>query len=446
MIYAAMAMIIFYYYSFLHYFRQHFSVQGKRWIFVPVTLSWIAAIYVFFRSYGLHGLELPAIMLVLTVGLRLSTGMNRTQASCAGSFAVLCDYCVRGICMALCAFASGKSGLDFLSNTNIYYTITILAPPLALLLLGFFRKSLLLDAGIKRLADQSSTLKPIVVYEVVAMAHLLIINIGRSYSPYALWYMGVALGACLLTLGMLLSTLYYAIRITELHEHQQKKQIFEEQYARQLRHYKAYQRHTESFRAFRHDYLSMMSTLKALLHANENKEALRLLDSIFDTMQDTVQLHRRYSDSPTYDAILQDLANVCEENEIRFSCQAPAPKNASLTLLQRIQVFSNLTNNAVEACLKVPAPERFIEISSTTEHGWITLQVINSFSGELRTEKGRLLTTKTNPDVHGLGLKIVNDLVESVGGLVVHEVNTQRKTFLIRVHIPQIHGEKEEPT
>jgi hypothetical protein len=34
-----------------------------------------------------------------------------------------------------------------------------------------------------------------------------------------------------------------------------------------------------------------------------------------------VQIHKRYSENVVLDAILQDLANICEENQIRLTEQ-----------------------------------------------------------------------------------------------------------------------------
>jgi len=236
---------------------------------------------------------------------------------------------------------------------------------------------------------------------------------------------------------MLIYAIYQSIQGTELMEYQWRAQMLEEQYERQWRHYKSYQKYTESFRGFKHDYQSMMTSLKLLIRENDNEKALELIDDMFNEMQKKVQIHKKYSDSVILDGMMQDLANICEEQGIRFSSNVAAPRDTKMTMLDMIRVFSNFTNNAVEACQKVPASERFIEINSANQQQWATLQVVNSYDGNICMKNGKLFTTKLEKQSHGLGLMIVKEIAENLGGFVIYETDSENKTFLIRIHIPR---------
>lgn len=213
--------------------------------------------------------------------------------------------------------------------------------------------------------------------------------------------------------------------------------MLEEQYERQMRHYKSYQKYTESFRAFKHDYQSMMASLKLLIRESDNEKALELIDDMFNEMQKKVQIHKRYSDSVVLDGMMQDLANICEEQGIRLSSNIAVPRDTKMTMLDMIRIFSNFTNNAVEACQNVPVSDRFIEIISTNRQQWATLQVVNCYDGNIHMKNGELLTTKMEKQNHGLGLLIVKEIAENLGGFVIYETDSENKTFLIRIHIPR---------
>jgi signal transduction histidine kinase len=313
----------------------------------------------------------------------------------------------------------------------------------------FLRKTILPDNKLKLFLYNYNQLKFVVIYEIAAVLNLTVMNSGlyifsydvwfseNGLSSWGTWFVIMGLGNCLLSIGMLIYAIYQSIQGTELIEYQWRAQMLEEQYERQMRHYKSYQKYTESFRAFKHDYQSMMASLKLLIRENDNEKALELIDDMFNEMQKKVQIHKRYSDSVVLDGMMQDLANICEEKGIRLSSNIAVPRDTKMTMLDMIRIFSNFTNNAVEACQKVPVPDRFIEIISTNRQQWATLQVANCYDGNIHMKNGQFLTTKMEKQNHGLGLLIVKEIAENLGGFVIYETDSENKTFLIRIHIPR---------
>jgi two-component system sensor histidine kinase AgrC len=447
MIYIVITVVLLYYYFFLLYYRKLFPMQKRRPIQVMLILAIIASSYIFLTPLGIRWLRLPIIMIAMTIGLRFSTGMDLLQAVYGGSFSVLNAYCFRGILAVISAIIFG--GQD-LSNIETYYASTVLVLPLVLLFLTILYKTILPDDKLKLFLYNRNQLKYVVTYEITAAANLVVINSGRDLfpldifsadnilSPYGRWYVKIGLGAYVLTIGMLIYAIYQSVRSTELQEYQWRMEMLEEQYERQVRHYKSYQKYTESFRAFKHDYRSMMVVLKSLIRSNDNEKALLLIDDMFEEMQKKVVVHKKYSDSVVLDAMLQDLTNICEENQILLSSNVFIPRNTGLSTIDAVRIFSNFTNNAVEACQKVPVSDRFIEIVSANELKWVTLQIVNSYDGKSHVHNGKFLTTKPEKQCHGLGLVIVEQIAESLGGFVIYEEDFKNKKFLVRVHIPRL--------
>lgn len=441
MICAAIFFILLYYCSFMFYYKKLFPVSGVRVIPFALILFLIVALYITLNAYNLLWVNMPAVMVAMICGLRFTTGLNWLQAVYGGITCALSAYCSRGIFTAISAIIF--QGRDFLSDADTYYAITLFALPIALAVFKILRRTIFLDEKLKRFLCNSSQLQLVIVYEIAASINLMVMNSGRYLSPNNIWYVGVALGTCMLTLGVLVFAIYQSIRSTELLEYQFKNLLLEQQYARQLRHYKSYQKYIESFQAFKHDYKSMMASVKTLIRAQENKQAIRLIDGIYDDMQKKVQIHKKYSDHVVLDAILQDLADICIENEIRFSFQVFAPRCTGLSLLDAIRIFHNITANAVEACKKLPAVERFMDITSFTDQRWVVLRVANSYNGEVYFKNGKLVTTKADKQNHGLGFGIVCEIVENLGGFVLYNTIPEKRIFEVRIHIPQI---KKQPS
>lgn len=422
-----------------------FPPQKNKWVQTALSLLSIDAAYIILSAYEARWLNIPIVMTIMVIGIRSSTGMNWLQAVHGGGICILTTYSIRGIFTALAALFFMKSNHNFLFDYSIYYTVTAFILPISLGILFIIRRTIFTDDELKMLMNDSKQLKFVVAYEITASLNFFIINYGRFLSADTLWYIGVTLGASILTIGMLVYSIYHSIRSSELTEYEFRNKMLEEQYYCQLRHYESYRKYTKSFRTFRHDYKVMMVSLKSLIREYKNDRAIQLIDSIYDTMKEKVHLHKKYSDNVILDALMQDLANLCEENSIRFSFRVIAPQNTKLSVLDSVRIFHNITQNAFEACCKIPVQDRFIEISSWNEHEWMTLQVINSFNGQKIVNEGKLVTTKKDKEVHGLGLGIVKGITEKIGGFITIDANCESKMFIIRVHVPIINNDGKFP-
>jgi two-component system sensor histidine kinase AgrC len=434
-IYAAAVVILLYYTVFLFYCRGLVPRQGGGLFRFFLSLAVLAGSYASLSAADLLWLRIPVLAAAMMTGMRIFTGMDWFQSVYCGGHCILSVYSFRGIFTALGSFIFRSR--DFLSDPNAYYSGTLFALPASLLLFWSLRATIFPDSKIRYLLKNPSQLKYVIAYELLAILNLMVIFSGRYLSPHGVWYMGVTLGACVLTIGMLIYAVYHALRSTELLEQKWRHQMLEEQLDRQLLHYKSYQKYTESFRSFQHDYRSMMASLKSLIRADENEQAVKLIDGLYDDMQKRVRIHKRYSDHLVLDAMLQDAANLCEEKKIRFSFQVSVPRNTGLSLPDAIRIFSNITSNAIEACEKLPSERRFIEITSRNDAQWSTLETVNSYDGNAPMENGKFVTTKPESQNHGLGLRIIADVVEGLGGFIMCDADSGRGVFRIRVHIPR---------
>ncbi|MDR2359840.1 MAG: ATP-binding protein [Oscillospiraceae bacterium] len=228
-----------------------------------------------------------------------------------------------------------------------------------------------------------------------------------------------------------------SLRIKSLAEYQLQVQLLREQLAR---HYQSYSRFADSDRALRHDYKDVMLSVKNLLRNNESEKAVQLIDSLCDAARKSILPYKQYSNHIILDAVLQNTANAAIEYNIEFSATVHIPLNIELTDLNIVRVFSNLLNNAVDACRKVSEPNRRIEVSSGGNQNWVFAEISNSYNEALTICDGLPETTKTGGNVTGLGLKTVKEIIKNSGGILSIVADCEKGIFTARILIPKKPG------
>ncbi len=84
-------------------------------------------------------------------------------------------------------------------------------------------------------------------------------------------------------------------------------------------------------------------------------------------------------------------------------------------------ILGNLLDNAMEAARK--CEKGLVSVALYMENGGslAVCRIENNYVEELREEGTQLLTTKENPDWHGIGLQNVKRLVEEYSGFIQQE-------------------------
>ena len=94
-------------------------------------------------------------------------------------------------------------------------------------------------------------------------------------------------------------------------------------------------------------------------------------------------------------------------------------------------IFSNLLENAVEACMHMTDGKRFIQLNSSLQSQLFTITMDNSFNGTVIKYGDRFRSTKRND--FGIGLASVQAIAhESQGGT---EFKTENNVFLSSVYL-----------
>lgn len=433
---AELAVATVFYYICLRFCAQLMpSGKSRVWLWVSVVL--LVGLIATLNLMDMYGIAImPAVWVLLALGMRLSTGMITLQSVCLSGMITTIAYGMRGIVSSLVAIILYllepdlvQGPLDESTRAVIVYTAT-----LALLML-LCRRVFPRD-NIAKLLHNQSALVTLLIYEASVCVNLLVLIQGSWAASSVMWYFGIILGGTLLAVGMLLYLTYYVIDSSELNTYRLYNSMLEDQYALQLRHYHTYERYVNRLREYKHDHTALLTSVADLIREQQPDKALSLLADMNQTMSTESVGLKRYTTDVVFDATIQNLTEFCEEEGIQLALDISSPSGVPLGQMDAIRVLYNALKNAAEACLKLPRDLRRIAVVTHADSDWYYLEVTNAFDGRIRLNDQSLATTKEDRDNHGLGLKIVRDTVEKAGGLVTYATDPEKASFTLQVMIP----------
>lgn len=169
----------------------------------------------------------------------------------------------------------------------------------------------------------------------------------------------------------------------------------------------------EGLRVMRHDYRHHLNVLQGLLKAGESEVAetyLLELSRQYDDGDTPV-----YSGNPVVDALMGSVAAHCAETGIDFGTAIELPEDMPIQNYTLCIVLGNLLENALEACVAMPAGQaRAIRMDIKPKGVQLAIHVQNTFDGVVKLEGERVVSRK--PDGGGIGLRSVGLIVDRLGG------------------------------
>ncbi|MBQ8551887.1 MAG: GHKL domain-containing protein [Clostridia bacterium] len=167
----------------------------------------------------------------------------------------------------------------------------------------------------------------------------------------------------------------------------------------------------DKMRGWRHDYRHHIQTMKVHMANGEYEEIgsyLDMLDNDLTNVETVIKTGNRMAD-----AILNSKLSLAAEREIKVKAEAKIPVSLSVSELDLCIVIGNLLDNAIDACLELPAGERLIRIYMEMKGNYLYLALTNTAGGH---KKKHFRTTKG--DGHGFGIARVDAIVKKYGGYV----------------------------
>ena len=134
---------------------------------------------------------------------------------------------------------------------------------------------------------------------------------------------------------------------------------------------------------------------------------------------------RHFVADESLNIILNQKASVAEKAGIRFHTDVVLPQKGKIDISDLNVLIINLCDNAIEACIPIQNAEISLTIHQTKDY--LMIQCTNTCSHDVLKTNPHLHTTKRNPQMHGLGTRIIQEIIEKYDGQ--YHVSSTSNTF-----------------
>lgn len=134
------------------------------------------------------------------------------------------------------------------------------------------------------------------------------------------------------------------------------------------------------------------------------------------------------------DILLSEKLRQCEQKHITCTVIADGGLFSFIAPMELVTIVGNAMDNAIEACLRMPEGERFIQVRTARQKCFAILSFSNSCDGQIHAVAGRLTTRKLDRENHGFGLANIRRAAQSYGGEVNWHVDADE--FVLTLLFP----------
>lgn len=178
----------------------------------------------------------------------------------------------------------------------------------------------------------------------------------------------------------------------------------------------------------RHDMRHSIGLIRELLQEGKLDEVYHILDDTDDSLERSKPV--KYCENVYVNAALAMCSRKASEAGIRIEFRTDIREHIPLDVYSLAVVISNLVENGMNACVKLPKEDdRFIKVVARDTGAGLIINIFNSFDGNiLLDDKGYPVSKKEG---HGIGTKSVIAFVEKYDGLIDYSISD--RVFSVKI-------------
>ena len=217
-----------------------------------------------------------------------------------------------------------------------------------------------------------------------------------------------------------------------------KFKILQEEYDKnktELSEYKLLSEKYENTKFMRHDFHKQLDVLKNLI-ATDNIQAKEYMQQIQFSQRELD--YAQYTDNKILNILFAQKIKECHRHGVEIHIHSTSPTLSFVSEIDTVAIFSNMIDNAIEAAENADIKEIFVDLY-TVNNAYSAVRIENHTGKEPIVIDGLLSTQKKNTDIHGMGIKSINNALKKYGSELTWMYDKDQKFFraIVLIHVPK---------
>lgn len=211
-------------------------------------------------------------------------------------------------------------------------------------------------------------------------------------------------------------TLFYLIDKTEIiDEESQKSAMASRLLTMQKNYYKNMEKSQSQVASMRHDLKNHLLCISSLLQLEKYEDARSYIDELCaDALRLSVAVDMGHQ---LISILLNNARETAAQEDIHFHANVMVPKDLPIDNVDLCVILSNLLDNAMEACCRIPeGTRRFADVEILYKKSFLFLKLSNSYDGTCIVHDERYESVKKDRRFSGIGLSNVRATIEKYNG------------------------------
>lgn len=200
---------------------------------------------------------------------------------------------------------------------------------------------------------------------------------------------------------------------------QKENKLLQEKNAQLKKYYLSLEEQVLSTRKVHHDIRKHMDILHLLIdNIDKDNNIHKSFQQLTEKVEHVSPLV--YVSLPVLNAIISNKAQICKEHNIVFNIEIHNFSHDYMKDSDLVILFSNLLDNAIEECLRldrIAIPSPTIELKCGKYAGNIIL-ISQNTTNKTEISSAKLKTEKADTFIHGLGLSIIEEMLDDYQGSI----------------------------
>jgi len=258
---------------------------------------------------------------------------------------------------------------------------------------------------------------------VIPISSLFILEITFQAEGLAAYQTAISVTAVLI---INFTVFFLFDRLARLYQEKQEKVLIEQEnkyYENQLQIINETQ---ETTNILKHDMKNHLCAIFSDIKNGNMDEAQKHITDIVDVYETGTEIiHTGY---PAIDSLINYRFQTAKQNGIKVNVNISLPPDLNLSSFDLTVILGNLVDKALQAVSQVN-DNGFIDFTIHYTKGMILIKVSNPFKTAIKTENGRMVTSKADKENHGYGLRSVSETIDKYNGAI--EIETEKNIFTV---------------